>query len=239
MSKQTKYIRSTLVLSVSVIALALTGCKHIDRPTQVAGWTLVDPKERHPILVSQEPTTLKVHAPVGSSGLNPRQRAEIMQFAAQFNMSDAGDGRLRIAVPSGSANEVGAMHAADDMRHILIEEGFKMSDIVVEAYYDDQSPQPPVQLSYTRYVAEGPKCGSFPTNLASQRDNVAYADFGCSTQRNFAAQLANPADLVTPRTMTARSSNRRDAIFKEWFKGKTTASERSQDERITNNDFSQ
>ena len=31
--------------------------RRMDDPTRVAGWTLIDPSQRHPILVSQEPTT--------------------------------------------------------------------------------------------------------------------------------------------------------------------------------------
>lgn len=233
MSSKTKKIRSTLVFSASVIALALTaGCKHIENPARVAGWALVDPTERHPIMVSQEPTTLKIHVPAGSAGLNPRQRAEVMHFANQYRISDAGNGKVVIAVPSGAANEVSAMHAVEDIRHLLDEEGFARTDVAVDAFYDDHNPQPPIRLSYTRYVAEGPECGSFPDNLASQSDNLSYQDLGCTTQRNFAAMVANPADLLGPRTSTPRSAERRDVTFGQWTKGEQTSADRSSDERI-------
>lgn len=234
MSTKTNYVRRALVLSVSAIALATAGCKHLDDHKRVAGWTLVDPKERHPILVSKEPTTLSVHVPSGASGLSPRQRAEVLQFATQYKAGDAGDGRVVISAPSGAANEVSAVRTVDDIRGILGREGFNPSDVVVEAYYDDYSPQPPVKLTYTRYVAQGPECGNFQQNLAYQPDNMAYSDFGCTTQRNFAAMVANPADLVSPRALTPRASERGTATFDKWVAGQQTHSTRSDDERIGN-----
>ncbi len=45
------------LLAASAVTLAMAGCKTTDDPTRVAGWTLIDASQRHPILVSQEPTT--------------------------------------------------------------------------------------------------------------------------------------------------------------------------------------
>ena len=66
--------------AVCALALSLAGCKTTDDPTRVAGWTLVDATQRHPILVSQEPTTLAVRVRRGASGLNSAQRAELVDF---------------------------------------------------------------------------------------------------------------------------------------------------------------
>lgn len=236
LSFKTKMIRSTLILSASVVALTVSGCKHIDGPTKVAGWSLVDPAERHPIMVSQEPSILRIHANAGANGLNPRQRAEIIGFVRQYRATDAGNSKVVIAAPSGSANEVAAMHAVEEMRYILDQEGFSPSDVAIEAYYDDHNPQPPIRLSYTRYVAEGPECRNFPTNLARQKDNLRYADFGCSSQRNLAAQIANPADLLGPRTLGPRAAERRDVTFGKWVQGETTSASRTNDERVDTRD---
>ena len=46
------------LLVASAVALSVTGCKTTDDPTRVAGWTLIDSSQRHPILVSQEPSLL-------------------------------------------------------------------------------------------------------------------------------------------------------------------------------------
>ena len=42
-----------------------------DPGAHVAGWTLIDPTQRHPIMVSQQPATLNVRVARGSQGLTP------------------------------------------------------------------------------------------------------------------------------------------------------------------------
>ena len=92
---------------------------------------------------------------------------------------------------------------------MIDEHGFDPSIVKTRHYIAPRHAQPPIRISYVRYVAEGPQCGDFPTNLASQPDNLNSENFGCATQKNLAAMVANPADLVEPRTMTPRSEERR------------------------------
>ncbi len=40
----------------------------------------------------------------------------------------------------------------------------------------------PVRVSYLRFVAEGPVCGAWPTNLAFEPNNLPYPNFGCANQ---------------------------------------------------------
>lgn len=220
------------VAAVSLVALMATGCKDNFAQPQVAGWTLVDPSQRHPILVSQKPSHIQLRVARGSTGLTPSQRAEVLEFASKWRASDAGNSRLVISAPSGAANEVASMHAVQDIRGLLDDNGFAESAITVEAYQEDGDPQPPIRVSYLRYVAEAPECGHWPTNLASQYDNVPYANFGCSTQRNLAAQIANPADLLGPRSETPRSGERRSVHWDKYQKGQPPGATRSSDEKI-------
>jgi len=44
--------------------------------------------------------------------------------------------------------------------------------------------------------------------------------------------IVNPADLLGPRTMGERYSDRRDTVMDAWSKGKTTGAEKSEDERV-------
>ena len=90
----------------------------------------------------------------------------------------------------------------------------------------------PVRVSYLRYVAEAPVCGSWPTNLAEQRDNGNYPNFGCANQRNLAVMVSNPADLVGPRTESDRPAERRDADWDRYVNGESTGTEKSADERV-------
>lgn len=219
------------IAGVAVVALALGACKHMEDNSRVAGWSLVDASQRHPILVSQKPSTLSLDVARGSYGLSPSQRADILDFATRYRMSDAGNSRLVIAAPSGGANEVAAMHAVHQIRTVLADQGFGDAAISIEPY-PAEGAGGPVRVSYLRYVAEAPECGTWPTNLAHDPGNVNYANFGCATQRNFAMQIANPADLLGPRTMTDRPSERRDVVFGKYIKGDVTSAKKTQDERV-------
>jgi pilus assembly protein CpaD len=219
------------------LTLALPGCKTDDNRGQVAGWALVDPAQRHPIIVSQQPQTMSLRVPRGSSGLVPQQRAELLAFADRSRASDAGNSRLIIAAPSGSANEMAAMHSVEEIRTLLSERGFAESSIQVEAYAQEGgSQEPPVKVSFMRYVAEGPECGQWPENVAYNPNNLPHPNMGCANQRNLAAMVANPADLLGPRTQTARSAERHDIMMDKYIKGETSNSTKSEDEKVNTQD---
>ena len=220
------------LLAVCVVALTMVGCKHTDDPTRVAGWTLIDPAQRHPILVSQEPTDHFIHVANGSIGLTPAQRAKLIDFVNRYRATDAGNSRLVVSVPSGAANEVSAMNSVLEVRNLLADYGFSESSISVEAYEAEGAGQPPIRVSYLRYVAQPPECGDWSTNLAYEPTNLPYPNFGCATQRNFGAQIANPADLLGPRSMTARSSERRDQVWSKYIRGEPTAARRTKDDAV-------
>ncbi len=223
----------TCVLACTLLALPVAGCKHGDDKAQVAGWALVDPAQRHPILVSQQPETLTLRVARGSSGLTPQQKADVLAFAQGARATDAGNARLVISAPSGSANEMAAMQAVQEIGGLLGDSGFADSSINVEAFTaDSEGAQPPVKVSFLRYVAEGPECGAWPTNLAYQPNNLPYPNLGCATQKNFAAMVSNPADLVVPRAQTARPAERRLVTWEKYLKGEVTGAEKSEDEKV-------
>ena len=225
-------LRSIKLLAASLAALTMVGCKHVYDPVRVAGWTLIDPAQRHPILVSQEPTDHFIPVARGTIGLTPAQRAELIDFINRYRATDAGDSRLVVSVPSGAANEVSAMNSVLEVRNLLADYGFSEASISVEAYDAQGAGQPPIRVSYLRYVAQPPECGDWSTNLAYEPTNLPYPNFGCATQRNFGAQIANPADLLGPRSETARSSERRDQVWSKYVRGEPTGARRTKDDEV-------
>ena len=220
------------LLAASAAMLALAGCKTTDDPTRVAGWTLVDSSQRHPILVTQEPTTDVIRIPRGANGLSPAQRARLLDFADHYRTTDAGNSRLVIQAPSGAANEVSTMTAVSQIRALLTDQGFGESTISVEAYNAAGAKDPPIRVSYLRYVAQPPNCGDWSTNLAYDPMNLPYPNLGCANQHNLAAMVANPADLLGPRSETARPSERRDYVWNKYVNGQPTGANKSADERV-------
>lgn len=225
-------LRAAKLLAISLASLGMVGCKTTDDPTRVAGWTLIDSSQRHPILVSQEPTTHLIRVARGAHGLTSSQRAQLMNFVDHFRATDSGNSRLVVTVPSGGANEIGAMYAVQEIRNILSDQGFGKSDISVEAYNAEGAGDPPIRVSYLRYVAEPPQCGDWSTNLAYEPTNLPYPNLGCAQQRNLAVMVANPADLLGPRSETARSGERRDQVWGKYVTGQPTGARKSVDERV-------
>ena len=218
------------VALVAAAALTLGACKHNDEYNgEVAGWTLIDASQRHPILVSQEPETLNISTSAGARGLSPQQRGRVVNFAQRARASDAGNSKMVISVPTGGRNEISSMYAVQDIRKLLTDIGFQQSSVSVEASYDSHGP---IQLSYLRYVAEAPECRNWSQNLARDPQNLPYPDFGCANQRNLAAMVANPADLLGPRTQTERYSDRRNVTLDKYIGGEVSGAEKSNEERI-------
>jgi pilus assembly protein CpaD len=112
------------------------------------------------------------------------------------------------------------------------EAAFDESSIAIEHYHEDRDAQPPIRVSYLRYVADGPECGHWPTNLAEEPKNLAHPNLGCATQRNFAAMVANPADLLGPRANTGRPGERRDQVWEKYVKGESTIARKQADEKV-------
>lgn len=222
------------VLAAAFASLALAGCDHLDRGAEhPAEQVLLRPEERHPILVSEQPHRMNLRVSRGARGLAPAQKAQVLDFLSRFHATDSGNSKLVIAVPSGAANEVAAMNAVADMRPLFADLGMSESAISIEPYHSNGDAQPPIRIAYMRYAAEGPECGKWKENLVADGRNLNYGNFGCATQKNFASMIANPADLLGPRTMTPAAADRRDVVYEKYIKGQPTATTRGGDERAT------
>lgn len=226
--------RATLVASVGLAAVAATlaGCSKDADPSRVAGWSVIDPAQRHPIMVTQQPTTLSLRVARGSYGLSPHQRAQVLAFVEKYRAVDAGNSRMVVEAPSGSPNEVASMQAVAEIRALMSEAGFKATEINIEVVQAGGDAQAPIRISYLRYVAEGPQCGKWHSNMGQSSSNLNYPNLGCATQANFAAMVANPADLVTPRGATPRTGDRDHTVWEKYVKGESTISTKQGDEKV-------
>ena len=54
-------------------------------------------------------------------------------------------------------------------------------------------------------------------------ENKPYYNFGCANQRNMAAMVDNPSDLVQPRPETPPYTPRRTEAFEKYRKGTSSA----------------
>lgn len=155
----------------------------------------------------------------------------MLDFLRNYRGTDRA-GRLAIAVPSGGANEVAAIRVARDLRKLLNGAGIDDGQMAIRAYHAGHEANAAIRISYSRFVAEAPECRVWTENLANDPRNLPYPNLGCAQQRNLAAQIANPADLLEPRRMDPGSAERRDTVWEKYVKGEPTHAAKSQDERL-------
>lgn len=227
--------RAASLVLVAATALASGACRPDDEGTQMRAGALMlsDPSVAHPIAVSEEATGISVRITRNQDGLTPSQSAKVADFFSSYRRRGSASGPLVIEAPSGSANEVATMRAVSQMRYIAEATGLSPASVRFEAYSAGRNSDAPLKMSYMKAVAHGPDCGYWPDNLAHNRENVSYDNFGCAQQKNLAAMIANPADLSTPRGMTASPSERRSVAFEKYVTGESTVSNRSADERVS------
>ena len=87
--------------------------------------------------------------------------------------------------------------------------GVPSRGITLHHYHpDDPRMLPTIRLSYPKISAVAGPCGLWPEDLGPSilnngyNENRQYYNFGCAYQRNMAAMIDNPADLVQPRRET-------------------------------------
>ena len=85
-----------------------------------------------------------------------------------------------------------------------------------------------VRLNYPKVAAEAGPCGLWPADLGSTYEiqhfeNKPYWNLGCATQRNLAAMVDNPTDLVQPRGESSPYAGRRAVVLDKYRKGEATA----------------
>ncbi len=59
-------------------------------------------------------------------------------------------------------------------------------------------------------------CGQWNEDILDTTQNRNYENFGCATQKNLAAMVANPEDLLGPRGESEIDATRRTNVINDW-----------------------
>jgi len=172
------------ILAASILVTGLAGCASKMEGDAASAFEapVQDVNQRHPIEIEKASATLALNVPGNAPGLNVYQKQRVLHFIADWREYGAG----QIAV---SGNNRGAL---TDIRDLLIDRRVPIGAVQVVAF---GAGQPGVKLSFARYVAEGPKCGKFPTDLGNDPGNTEYKNFGCAAQHDRVRRGNRLADL--------------------------------------------
>lgn len=162
------------------------------------------------------------------NGLTWAQIDLIASIADEYK--SRGHGPLVISYPQNAANADAAIGAISEARTRLYEAGLDWRQITGGAYEAGGRHHAPVVFSFTRYQAVVHNCEERWPDLTHQVPGRAWPQFGCATANNVAAMVSDPRDLIAPRTQDAPDSARRQTVLDGYRAGRSTASERSDNE---------
>jgi pilus assembly protein CpaD len=218
--------RGAIAMAVRA-ALALGGALFVCGCTtdqQVAGVpdVPVDYRMRHPITLKESDRTLEVFIGTNRGELNPTQRAQVLAFGLRWKHEATGG--IIVARPVGSSNERAASDSMREIISILNSSGMPPQSIGVRTYQAGGPALAPVRISYPRVAAQAGPCGLWPEDIgpSATRDyfeNQPPWNYGCASQRNLAAEVDDPADLVQPRAETAAYTMRRTTVLEKYRQG--------------------
>ncbi len=185
------------VAVAALIAAAAAGC--LPR-NDFTGGIPQDYRQRHAIGLMQANHTLEVFVGTNGGRLDIRQTEDVRGFARDYMQN--GQGPLVAYLPAGG--HAGAVRQGlDNIRRALA--GGGASGRLQIAHYPADGGAAPIKLVFAKLKADTTTtCGYQDEDIVPVRgvavgSNAQNYNFGCAYQKNLAAQIADPRDLLRPR----------------------------------------
>ncbi len=220
--------RSSLIVFASAVLLAapLAACSG----AAGSGPVPLTPTSRFALQV--EPGIDRVALAVHETGLSENQALALRDMVNRF----ASEGAQVLTVEAPSGDDPLSSSAAWAIKSELEAHGVPPYQVRLVTYVAPD-PRAPILVGFDTVRAAVPTCGTSWTNLGRTGANAGYANFGCAVNANLAAQIADPRDIVSPRTMQPPSAARRSVVFDKYRLGEQTSANREQmvaDDRVSN-----
>jgi pilus assembly protein CpaD len=222
-----RYRRLRLLGALAGLSVVLGACNYTTGEI-VTSSVPDDYRQRHPIAVTEANRSIVIFVGQARGGLTVAQRSDVMGLARTW--VSEGTGAIVADVPVDTANAGAAAAAFREVRAVLAAGGVPSRAITMHHYHpNDIRTLPTIRLSYPRIAAVAGPCGLWPEDLGPSindpryGENKDYYNFGCANQRNLAAMIDNPSDLVQPRSESPAYTARRSEAFEKYRKGEATA----------------
>jgi pilus assembly protein CpaD len=208
------------------LAVVLGACTHTGDQVTTAS-VPEDYRLRHPIAVQEANQSVVLFIGRARGGLSADQRADVMGLAQTWQHEATGP--ITADVPVDTPNAAAAADAFREVQSLLGAAGVPSRGIILHRYHpSDPRQMAALRLNYPRISATAGPCGLWPEDLGpsihdkTYTENASWYNLGCSYQRNMAAMVDNPADLVQPRRETPAYTPRRTEAYEKYRKGTAT-----------------
>jgi len=208
------------------LAVVLGACTHTGDEVTTASIP-EDYRLRHPIAVQEANQSVVIFVGRARGGLSADQRADVVGLAQTWQHEATG--AITADLPVDTPNAAAAADALREVQSLLAAAGVPPRAIIVHRYHpNDPRQMAALRLNYPRISATAGPCGLWPEDLGpsihdkTYAENTSWYNLGCSYQRNMAAMVDNPADLVQPRRETPAYTARRAEAYEKYRKGTTT-----------------
>lgn len=212
--------RIALSIALGFVGIAASACT--SPPLTNGPGQLADVQTAYPITVEPQVATLVVRVDDGLQALGRGEDQRVRAFVDQWKAR--GQGMLNAASPTGTPNQAAATAALGQIKKLLAAHGVEKGSVQYTSYRPAEGDnQAPITLSFVTYVATAVECGGdWSENLAFTPRNLPWPEFGCSTQHNFAAIVADPRDLIEPRSSDPADALRRGTVMEKYRAGMPT-----------------
>jgi pilus assembly protein CpaD len=228
--RRPRMLRLSAAMFGLAVALCLGACTETTGDVAMTSRIPEDYRLRHPIAIQEAERSVVVLVGHARGGLSATQRADVTGLARIWVGESTG--AIDADVPVHTPNARAAESALQEIKALLAAGGVPAYAIRVHHYTpDDPRTLATIRLSYPRMAAVAGPCGLWPEDVGpSVRDrgyfeNKSYYNFGCAYQRNMAAMVENPSDLVQPRPETPAYTMRRTEAFEKYRKGTATSTD--------------
>jgi pilus assembly protein CpaD len=180
--------------------------------------------------VTEADRSIVVFVGTGRGGMTAAQRADVMGMAQSWLRE--GTGGISIDMPTGTPNARAARETLREIQAMIAAAGVPPRAVSVRQYQpNDPRHMAAIRINYPKISATAGPCGLWPEDLGlsyknrSLYENKSYYNFGCAHQRNLAAMIDEPSDLVQPRAETPAYTIRRSTAFEKYRKGVSTTTQ--------------
>ena len=216
------------LLAPVALAAMLGACTHTQE--EVTASVPYDYRQRHPVVVQEADHSIDVFVGSRRGGLTASQRTDVAAYAQ--NWLNEGTGPIVVDLPVATPNARAAEQSLRDIQGIFASSGVPARGVSVRRFTPADPRQfATIKLNYPKVRADAGPCGLWPEDLGPSakseiyRTNRPYWNLGCASQRNMAAMVANPSDLIQPRAETPSYGQRRTTVLTKYGKGEPTATE--------------